>query len=62
MIALKIETDKRGREWELFCDASYYDLFCIKPIHIKKFNSELSFHFMHQADAEKFFELIIKAR
>lgn len=54
--------DKRGREWEMFNDASYYDMWCVRTIHDKSFNSHVSFHFAKKADADMFFELVRRSQ
>jgi hypothetical protein len=53
--------DKRGREWELFCDRSYYDLYCVRWAKDRLFNSHTSFHFEDREDALKFLRLLEKA-
>ena len=54
--------DKRKREWEMFLDSSYYDMFCVRCLSFSKdFNSQLSFHFVLKRDAETFAELLKKA-
>jgi hypothetical protein len=46
------------REWEMFCDLSYYDMWCVREIHDKRFDSPTSFHFSTKVAAEAFFILI----
>lgn len=54
--------DKRGRTWEIFCDACYFDFYCVRCLNAgKKFDSQMSFHFDFREDAEKFAELIGKS-
>ena len=36
-------TDKRGREWEMFIDRSYFDYFCVRLTSDRDFNSNTSF-------------------
>ncbi len=50
--------DKRRREWETFCDLSYYDFWCVRPKGDRDFNSELSFHFMTYDQADDFMNLL----
>jgi len=50
--------DKRGREWELFCDQSYWDFWCVRVSSDRDFNSPTSFHFMKRVDAVRFLNLI----
>ena len=51
-------TDKRGREWEVFVDLSYYDCICVRLAQDRSFNSNTSFHFDTQQQAEQFIELL----
>jgi len=53
--------DRRGMEWELFQDASYWDEYCVKPVKDVDFNAVTVRHFLKYKDAVKFFELIIKS-
>ena len=53
--------DNRGREWETFCDLSYYDMICVRPKGDKDFNSQLSFHFSTTEDASLFVQLLKEA-
>jgi len=48
--------------YELFKDDSYYDFWCVRNTNDKRFNSPTSFHFAKHEDAEKFLELIEKAK
>jgi hypothetical protein len=55
--------DKRGREWEIFCDESYYSMWCVRCLDAgKEFNSQLSFHFMKEDQATAFSDLLKEAR
>jgi len=54
--------DQRGRIWEMFSDASYYDLTCVRLQDDRDFNSDVSFHFISLTKAEEFFELIKETR
>ena len=51
-------TDKRGREWEVFADYCYYDCVCVRLKADIYFNSNTSFHFNTQQQADKFVELL----
>lgn len=51
-------TDKRGREWEVFADLSYYDCVCVRLAQDRSFNSNTSFHFDTQQQADHFVELL----
>ena len=50
--------DKRGRLWEKFTDRSYFDLICVRVVGETDFNSELSFHFVLEKEANDFIRLI----
>lgn len=54
-------TDKRGREWEVFVDRSYFDCICVRIAKDRDFNSNTSFHFVTQQQADKFVELLKQA-
>jgi hypothetical protein len=51
-------TDKRGREWEMFVDRCYYDCVCVRIAKDIDFNSNTSFHFNTQQQADQFVELL----
>lgn len=53
--------DKRGREWEVFIDESYYHMTCVRCLTVEKardFNSWLSFHFDTSAKGLAFASLV----
>ena len=50
------------KDYELFCDSSYYDMFCVRNKNDRRFSSPMSFHFTKYEDAKAFFELIQKAK
>lgn len=50
--------DKRGREWEVFVDRSYFDCVCVRLVEDKDFNSNTSFHFYIDGQAQQFVELL----
>ena len=54
-------TDKRGREWEVFVDLSYYDYVCVRLAQDRSFNSNTSFHFDTQQQVDQFVELLKQA-
>ena len=54
--------DKRGREWEVFIDDSYYGMFCVRVKDDRDFNSPVSFHFMVKEKALQFVELLKESR
>lgn len=45
-------------KYEIFCDESYYHMWCVRSMDDKRFNSPTSFHFTFQKDAEEFKRLI----
>lgn len=47
-------TDKCGREWEVFVDHCYFDSVCVRIANDRDFNSNTSFHFATQQQADKF--------
>ena len=49
------------REYEIFRDTAYYDMYCVRDTSNKKFNSNTSWHFATKDKAEKFLELIKEA-
>jgi len=49
-------TDKRGRVWEWFIDASYYYMFCVRLKEDKDWNSEVCFHFTTSVITKRFVE------
>ena len=53
--------DKRGREWEVFVDMSYFDCVCVRLTGDKDFNSNTSFHFNTDKQARDFVELLKQA-
>ena len=54
-------TDKRGREWEMFIDRSYFDCTCVRLASDRDFYSNTSFHFDTDAQAKQFIELLKQA-
>lgn len=57
-MSLKVVTDGRGRKWEMFSDPAYFDLYCVKPVDEKAFNSDKVFHFNTVQEATEFIRLI----
>lgn len=53
--------DKRGREWEVFVDMSYFDCVCVRLVCDRDFNSNTSFHFDTNKQAMDFVELLKQA-
>ena len=54
-------TDKRGREWEMFTDHSYFNYICVRIVSDRDFNSNTSFHFYTETQAQQFVELLKQA-
>ena len=54
-------TDKRGREWEVFIDPCYFDCICVRLVGVRDFNSNTSFHFNTDTQAQQFVELLKQA-
>ena len=50
--------DARGRAWEWFIDASYYEMTCVRVKGEREFDSQLSFHFATSELAREFIELL----
>ena len=50
--------DKRNRVWEVFVDLSYFDCICVRLAKDRDFNSNTSFHFNTQQQADQFVELL----
>ena len=53
--------DKRGRDWESFCDVGYYHMTCVRVAGETDFNSPLSFHFDTGKLADEFIALLKQA-
>jgi hypothetical protein len=49
-------------EYEIFCDESYYGLWCVRSKDDRRFESPMSFHFMVKEDAETFKRLLEMAK
>ncbi len=49
-------------DYEIFCDSSYYDMWCVRNTNDRRFDSPTSFHFIKNEDAKKFLELISMAK
>lgn len=45
---------KNRVKWEVFCDKSFYEMWAVRPVGDRDFNSPRLFHFIKQADAEQF--------
>ena len=54
------ELSKVNEEIEVYCDPSYYDMYAVRYIGNTKFDSV--WHFTEKKDAEKFKELLLKAK
>lgn len=47
--------------YEMFLDEAYYDMWCVRNLNDKRFDSPTSFHFNTKAEAQTFLNLIEKA-
>lgn len=50
------------RKYEIFDDRAYYDMWCVRDVSDKDFNSRASWHFVFEGDAKKLMELLNKAK
>lgn len=50
------------KKWEMYLDYAYYDLWAVRRVGDKEFNSPALFHLEKKEDAEKLLELLEKAR
>jgi hypothetical protein len=41
------------KEWEVFCDSVFYDMWAVRPKGDKNFNSPLLFHVASKGEAER---------
>lgn len=48
-------------KWEVFCDLGYYDMWAVRPVGDRDFDSPQLFHFATQPDANAFAALAEKA-
>ena len=48
-------------KWEIFMDESNYDMWGVRPVKDRDFNSPRLFHFINKQDAENFKKLIEKS-
>ena len=51
------ELQENKRQYELFNDPSYYDMWCVRDKSDRDYNSRTSWHFALKEDAEKLLEL-----
>lgn len=52
---------KENVKWEIFIDESFFDMWAVRPIGDKDFNSPRLFHYVFKEDAEKLKELLEKS-
>lgn len=45
-------------KWEMFCDPAYYDMWAVRPVGDKNFNSEKLFHFNLKDEAKKLLDYL----
>ena len=50
-----------NNDYEIFCDESYFSMWCVRLIKDKRFDSPKSFHFQREQDAREFLRLIMIA-
>lgn len=50
------------RVYEIFVDTSYYDMWCVRDVSDKDFNSKTSWHFSTKEEAEQYCKLINEAK
>lgn len=48
-------------EWETYPDPSFYDMFAVRPVGDRSFNSPRLFHFVLKKEADDFLDLVRKA-
>ena len=49
------------RKYEIFKDISYYDMWCVRDVSDRDFNSRTSWHFDLEDEAKEFLRLLNKA-
>lgn len=59
-ITIKEDNMSNKTKWEMFNDQSYYDMWAVRPIGDKDFNSPRLFHFDLEIEAIKFMDLLSK--
>lgn len=59
--AMATKKIKNRVKWEVFCDKSYFDMWAVRPVGDKFFDSPRLFHFMDMADAQQFKVLVDKS-
>jgi hypothetical protein len=47
-------------KWEYFLDPGYYDMWCVRPVGDKDFNSPRNFHIASRVEAEALTDLLNK--
>ena len=50
-VALSAAEGVKPREWEAFCDASYYDMWCVRPVGEAEFGK--GFHLINGDEAKE---------
>jgi hypothetical protein len=50
--------DKYSVKWEMFQDKAFHDLWAVRPIGDRDFNSPRLFHFMYEEEAKEFKRLV----
>ena len=52
---------KNNVKWEVFMDYSFYEMWAVRPVGDKDFNSPRLFHYVLKEDADKLKELLDKS-
>ena len=50
------------RKYEIFQDKCYFDMWCVRDVSDRDFNSRTSWHFDLKRDADKFLKLLNKGK
>lgn len=48
-------------DWEMYLDLSYFDMWAVRPVGDKDFNSPRLFHFSRREEADSFLALVQKS-
>lgn len=49
---------QRSVEWEMFQDPAYFDMWAVRPVGDRDFNSPRLFHFANEDQARRFLSLL----
>ncbi len=56
--ATEVKKQKNVGNWEMYHDPAYYDMWAVRDINDKSFNSPRLFHFVTEEEAYTFLHLI----